>query len=97
MDKSDIKEIFQAIERVEKLKKNYFEYCEAKLKSLIDRGVRDEQSIDAMYEKLLPFCTDEPFAELFNEIEDYVRSFDETFALTYRLWQDKMKKEEQEE
>ena len=96
MDNTKVKEILEASEHVENLKSIYYSGCAADLELIIRKKATSEDIIDAMYVRLVPFLADQRFASLFNELEDYVRGFDEKLTLSYRLRHDQMEKDKQE-
>jgi len=77
------------IDRLDAIKKKHYEFCEQKIKTIIDGGVTTTPQISAMYERLIPFLSEEAFGLLYDKLDEYVTAFNEPLASEYRKKREK--------
>ncbi len=78
------KELREAIEREQSLRKVAYNLCENDAERIIRNKVTDENQIDNVIDQLLNFVTDERFCELHRKLSNYVETFDSELAEIYR-------------
>lgn len=78
------KELREAIEREQELRKIAYNLCKNDVERLTRDKVTDENKIDAVIDQIYNFITDEKFCELHRRVSDYVETFDSELAASYR-------------
>lgn len=73
-----------AVDRLDALKKKHYDFCEKKIKTIIEANLTDKNQISAMYERLMPFLDEKAFLELYGRLNEYVNGFDSELATRFR-------------